>query len=63
MDITKLKTMSQVADELGLTHARISQLCSQAGISGISVGSAKLLSPADIKKIKSIPRRTYRKAT
>ena len=62
MDIKKLKTITQVARDMGLTRARVSQLCTEAGIEGYIVGRARLLSPSDVRRIKAIPRRSYVKS-
>lgn len=63
MQLETMKTLKAVAEELGLTDSRISQLCKKAGIVGTYIGSERLLSPAEVRRLKAIPRRQYTKST
>jgi hypothetical protein len=56
---SKLKSVKQVADEMGLTHARISQIRADAGIDGMIIGNARMFSPSEVAAIKKYPRRVY----
>jgi hypothetical protein len=61
LDIKKLKMMQDVADEMGLTRRHIHTLCKKAGVTGTQVGTAIMLSPSEVLKIKRVPRRKYQK--
>lgn len=61
MDHTKLKTMQQVADELGVTKARVSQLCTSENIDRVELGNQKLLPPSSVLKLKSLLTRKFEK--
>ena len=63
MQFEKLKTMTAVAEEMGLTVGRMSQLCKEHGIVGRKLGTARLLGPAEIRKLKQAPRRAYTKSS
>lgn len=57
--VNKLKSVKDVAREMGLTHARISQIRVQAKIEGVIIGNARMFSPSEVKAIKRHPRRGY----
>lgn len=59
MNINKMQTLHELADEMGLSHGRLRQLCRAAKIQGVMVGTTRLLAPADVRKIKAFPRRQY----
>jgi hypothetical protein len=56
---SKLKSVKTLAAEMGLTHARISQIRVKAGIDGIIIGNARMFSPSEVAAIKRFPRRVY----
>jgi DNA-binding transcriptional MocR family regulator len=62
MELSKLKSLRQVAKEMELSDSRISQLCKEAGVEGRRVGTARLLSPKEVETLKSVARRPYQKA-
>ncbi len=57
--VSKLKSVKQVAEEMGLTHARISQIRVLAKIEGIIIGNARMFSPSEVAAIKRHKRRVY----
>jgi len=59
MDINKMTTLSRLAQEMDLTPGRLRQICRAAEIEGVMVGTTRLLSPAEVRQIKSYPRRGY----
>ena len=61
MHVEDLKTMAEVARDMGLSEGRISQLCNEHDIVGRRIGAARLLSPRQVKKLKSVKRRSYTK--
>lgn len=53
MSTSNLKTVTEVAAELKLSTGRIRKLCIVNGI-GIHFGTLRLLTPADVKKLRTI---------
>jgi len=61
MDLSRMKSLRQVAEEMGLSDARVSQLCREANVKGVVVGTARLLSPKEVSAVKGVTRRPYNK--
>lgn len=58
---TQLKTVKDAAEIVGLTEARIRQIC-QAHEIGTKIGRDRLLTAADVRRIRSIPDGRTKKA-
>ena len=56
-----MKMMQDVADEMGLTRRHIHTFCKRAEVTGSKVGTAIMLTPAEVLKIKRVKRRKYQK--
>ena len=63
VSLKNLTTTRELAEVLGVSPQRICQLAKAAGVDGVTVGTAKLFTPAEVRRIKSTPRRSYEKCT
>lgn len=56
-----LWTVTEVADELGVTTGRVRQICRAHGIGEI-LGKTRVLTDADVDRIRNLPDRRRRKS-
>ena len=59
MTTTTIITTRQAAEQLGVSHSRVRQLCGQLGL-GQVVGSTRLLTDRDLRSLQQTERRATR---